>query len=59
MKKLLIISMLLTFLTVGVYVAKGYCWNCPPKRCTFSIECDVGCFCWKGEYEINGVCVTE
>ena len=56
MKKLLLLITVLVGL--GIY-AYGYCWDCPPKKCMFDTECGVGCFCYKGEYELYGVCVTK
>lgn len=33
--------------------------RCPPKKCSFDISCGIGCFCYKGQYELYGVCVSE
>ena len=57
MKKLLIFLVLLV--SIGIYAVSGYCWNCPPKACRFDVECGVMCWCYKGEYQIKGVCVSE
>jgi hypothetical protein len=53
------IAALIIILSGLLFAANAYCWNCPPKRCSFDVECGVGCFCYKGEYQIYGRCVTQ
>ncbi len=36
--------------------------NCPPKRCSFDLDCGLGCFCYKGSgpYDkFDGRCVPK
>jgi hypothetical protein len=57
MKKLIVIIAFMVL--AGFYVSKAYCWNCAPKRCMFDTSCGIGCWCYKGAYDLYGVCVTE
>ena len=62
--KQLIKSVIITILILGSFlfvynIDKAYCWDCTPKSCNYDASCDIGCWCYKGQYEIQGVCVTK
>ena len=62
MKKFLISITILLALLVGITLSTqgtAICWDCPPKKCSFDVECGPGCYCHKGKSEITGVCVSE
>jgi len=42
-----------------VFIPKtGYCYNCPSvgQECVYSLDCGIGCNCYKGGGHIYGVC---
>lgn len=55
-------ALIVIFVVAGILIGwatPAVCWHCPPKHCSFDLDCGIGCFCYKGEYELNGVCVTD
>lgn len=42
-----------------VAVRSGECRDCGVMACSFNTDCDPGCRCYKGRYEIDGVCVPR
>lgn len=59
MKRLIIALGFVTLLFVGIEAKEAFCWNCPPRVCYYDLDCGIGCWCYKGRYELTGVCVTK
>jgi len=57
-KIIIAIVMIVTLGTLAV-ATQVECWDCTPSRCNFNLDCDMGCFCYKGRHQIDGVCVTK
>ena len=54
------VSILISLVFSGlVYVNKANCWDCDPNRCSFDLDCESYCWCYKEEFELDGYCVTE
>lgn len=54
--------LILTLVSVGLLInwaAPAVCWDCRPRKCWNDLECELGCWCYKGDYQLTGVCVSD
>lgn len=55
------IAVLGVIASVMLWASTAVCWHCPPRRCSFDLDCGLGCWCYRGEeqIELQGVCVSK
>lgn len=57
---LLVVLFAVSFMAIGLLKADtGRCFNCPPKKCVFDLDCDYECWCYIGKYDYYGVCLSK